>query len=276
MPQLDGFSAKPLLLLMLVTPALTFITTYAISASNGTLPYPYYFLSVSIESKPASCIGSFGLSLTSLLAPVLAFIRYTYVKMHISGNLSGADATKAQLLNTRALRFAVLSGLAGHGVASFQSKTDDKNGSFLWVVVVHLLFALVFFSGGGLYCFYSHYIDRMCPQLGTVPERRLRRLFTYASQLQLVFMVFVLPLLYYLTKGAPEVVVVMSVFEISLLCTFMSTYLTFLKEMEGLSVRLVVLLDERAYSIHEHKGERPLIKQGEEEGTNEMGSKSMV
>jgi hypothetical protein len=67
----------------------------------------------------------------------------------------------------------------------------------------------------------------------------------------------------------------MSALEISLLCTFMSTYVTFFKEMEGLSVRLVVLLDDRSYSIHERKPELAMQRFDGEKETG-GGSKNLL
>ena len=105
----EGWLAAPLLRVILVLPILTFIITYAISLSNGTQEYPYLFLSVSIESKPASCIGTFGLSITCLLAPFLAFVRYSYVKRRIREDLGveHKDYAKVKLWNRRGLKFAI-------------------------------------------------------------------------------------------------------------------------------------------------------------------------
>ena len=118
----EGWLAAPLLKIILILPILTFITTYSISLSNGMQEYPYLFLSVSIESKPASCFGTFGLSLTCLLAPFLAFVRYSYIKRQIVKVLGRdhVDYNKVKLWNRRALFFAIYTGVGGHGVASFQ------------------------------------------------------------------------------------------------------------------------------------------------------------
>jgi hypothetical protein len=239
------------------------------------MKYPFYFLSVSIESKPASCIGSFGLSITCLLAPFMAFIRYNYVIKVINESSSTDDnktnnTESALKWNTRALKVATLTGIGGHGVASFQSKSENAEcGDAKWIVGVHLLFAGLFFGGGLIYCLLTHHLDNLLPTLGTPKERMLRKIFAYLTCVQFIILMFVLPALYTATGGADfdeatgeaicsggggcTFIVVMSVFEITLLITFMSTYITFLDEFKNMELLLTVLHNDRVYSVSERE-----------------------
>ncbi|GMI27641.1 hypothetical protein TeGR_g612 [Tetraparma gracilis] len=246
-------------------PVVTFLLTYAISLSMGLMQYPFYFLSVSIEAKPASCFGSFGLSLTCLVAPVLAFVRSKNVEKLALDVPDKVKSDRALLLNERALKCAILAGLGGHGVASFQSKSEvPECGDAKWIVGVHLLWAGLFFGCGCLYCFISHRIDRLVPDLGTPGERKARAMFAYGTVAQFFLLMFVLPGLYMAvgagtnddgtvdcSSGGCWVIVVMSGFEITLLVTFMSTYVTFLEEFRGMQLVLNVLHTDRAWSLHE-------------------------
>ncbi|GMI45556.1 hypothetical protein TrCOL_g7777 [Triparma columacea] len=223
MPDANGaWESHRLLVAMLVLPILTFVVTYSISLSNGTMEYPYYFLSVSIESKPASCIGTFGLSATCLVAPFLAFIRYSFVRKHLEENMEkGAMFDKVKLWNRRAFYFAIFTGIGGHGVASFQSSVDDCGGEH-WIVGVHLWFALMFFGGGAIYCIISYWLDLKLPNLGSPRERISRKIFCYGTIAQ-VFAVFcVLPGIYTWLGGEPAVIAIMSFLEVTTLGTFMS------------------------------------------------------
>ncbi len=252
MPEIDGtLPCKPALLFLLILPVVTFISTYTISLSTGAQYYPYLFLSVSIEAKPASCIGTFGLSATCLLAPVMAFVRNSHVRKHATAALGQGsdDYLVVKKWNKRAVVAAVLTGIGGHGVASFQSTVDDCGGE-KWIVGVHLIFATIFFFSGAAYCFISHKLDLLLPTLGTPSERRLRKIFTYGTITQFIIVCVFFPILV-ISVGAPDwVIALMSFFEVTLLATFMSTYLTFLKEMEHLKVQLMVFSDEERYSLH--------------------------
>jgi hypothetical protein len=246
------WKSAPLLLFMLVLPVVTFIITYTISLLNGTQQYPYLFLSVSIESKPASCIGTFGLSITCLLAPFLAFIRYSYVRKQIQDELGPEhqDYVRAKLWNRRALYLAIYAGIGGHGVSSFQSAVDDCGGA-PWIVGVHLIFACIFFSGGSAYCFVSHWLDLRLPGLGTPRERRFRMLCCYGTLFQFFTVCCIFPLLWALL-GAPDyMIALMSFLEVTMLGTFMSTYITFIDEFRGMQFKVLVFHSDRHYSLHE-------------------------
>ena len=116
--------AKPLLVVVTLVPLATFVVTYAISLSNGSMAYPYYFLSTSIEAKPAANIGTFGLCLSSAAIPLTAFIRHARVKFAAEGVVDVGMRKKARSLNTKALKIVVVAAISGVGVASFQSTVD--------------------------------------------------------------------------------------------------------------------------------------------------------
>ena len=109
---------------------MTFAAAYVISFVKGFLWYPYFFLSSSIDNAPASCVGSFGLSLSLLWAiPFVSLARFNQIEALVP-NL---------LFNKVGLACGVLSSLAGHGVASFQSRHG---------LPIHLTFAGAFFAAG--------------------------------------------------------------------------------------------------------------------------------
>ena len=148
------------------------------------MEYPYYFLSSSIEHKPASNFGTFGLSLSCAAVPLTAFIRHARVKFAAADLEDQNICEQARALNTYALKTVIVASIAGVGVASFQSTTDMCGGT-LAIVAVHGLFALVFFVGGMRYCLLQHRIDQLVPKLGTKRERLARKWFARATVLQL-------------------------------------------------------------------------------------------
>ena len=93
------------------------------------MEYPYLFLSSSIESKPASCIGAFGLSITCALVPLTAFIRHARVKWAANQLTSEEDKLVARQKNTFALKVVVVAAVGGLGVASFPSVEDNCGGT---------------------------------------------------------------------------------------------------------------------------------------------------
>ena len=287
------FAATPLLLAVTVVPFLTFIATYAISLTtkrNGSylMEYPYYFLSTSIESKPASNIGTFGLSFSCAAVPLAAFIRHARVKFAAADVADQTLRDQARSLNTYALKVVIVAAIAGVGVASFQSTTDVCGGTMA-IVGVHFLFALIFFVGGMRYCLLQHRIDQLVPTLGTERERSARKWFARATVLQLGllgFLVVVIIVVYMTVDATPifpgnsstnslspssvrnmnedddatvserskvvnAVIFVMSCFEISLLVTFMSTFITFYDSFSTTSFAVVVMDSSRRYSLHE-------------------------
>ena len=186
-----------------------------------------------------------------MLAPVVAFIRHSYVRKHITVNINeDEDKDKfdaARAMNKRAFYLSIVGGVGGLGVASFQSSIDECGGTNV-IVGIHCLFALMFFTGGLFYCVYSHWLDNILPNLGTERERFQRKCFYYGSLFQFIIM-WVIPWFY--NYMGSFTLVVMSFFEVTLLLTFMSTYVTFLEEMKATSFRLVVMTDDRTYSLNE-------------------------
>ena len=148
------------------------------------------FLSSSIDSKPASCIGTFGLSLSFCCVPITAFIRHARVKWAAQATEDLEKRNVSRRLNTYALKVCVVAVFAGFGVASFQSEVD-KCGGTTTIIGIHLLFALVFFVAGMYYCVLQCRIDLCLPNLGTPRERWLRKWFARMTVLQL-FMLLLL------------------------------------------------------------------------------------
>ena len=281
------FAATPLLLAVTLVPLLTFLLTYTISLTtfrNGKylMEYPYYFLSSSIESKPASNFGTFGLSLSCAAVPLTAFIRHARVKFAVIDVENQQIRERVRYLNTYALKTVIVAAIAGVGVASFQSTTDACGGT-LAIIGVHGVFALIFFIGGMRYCLLQHQIDQLVPTLGTVRERYARKWFARATVIQLVLLglLVVVVIVVYMTVDGPAltprnsssssssssmsaddeesersrvvnaVLFVMSIFEISLLITFMSTFITFYDSFSTTSFAVVVMDSSRRYSLHE-------------------------
>ena len=288
------FRALPLLLTSLLLPVVTFIITYSISLTtkrNGSylMPYPWYFLSVSIESKPASCIGTFGLCIACVCIPFVGFIRHAVVKKEIkalTGNVDSREKQSMRNLNTHSLKVVAVSAIGGIGVASFQSSQDVCGGT-IGIVAVHFLFAFVFFVGGMYYCILQHRLDCKLPGLDDSMSRSLRKIFAYGTVIEFVCLIAVLigaiiafaanPSLYSNTKsgtnssedGSHEprnrddrltnensktLIFVMSMFEISLLVTFMSTFFTFISSFRKLSFAVIVMEQgKKRYSLHEEE-----------------------
>ena len=256
------------------------------------MAYPYYFLSTSIEAKPAANIGAFGLCLSSAAIPLTAFIRHARVKFAAEGVVDVGMRKKARSLNTKALKIVVVAAISGVGVASFQS-TVDACGGTIWIIGVHLVFALVFFVGGMRYCMLQHKIDCLVPTLGTTRERRLRKLFARATVFQLAMLgvllvvamiLFIvlninsksgifstadernssvptslthaqsdpqsaLPPTSEISTQARAIIFCMSVFEVSLLLTFMMTFITFWDSFSTTKFAVVVMDTGQEYTL---------------------------
>ncbi len=293
MPQPRMFPTFPLLMAVSALPVITFSATYAISlivTRNGEplMEYPYFFLSSSIQNKPASCVGTFGLSLTCFALPILAFIRHEHVKKYsvrtfstspsstcistpqstsigppllrqivtppVPGPTPDTVPVHVKLLNTRAFNCSVVTAIGGLGVCSFQSGRNEYEGWEITKITqgFHMIFASIFFLGGMTYAFLMWRIDTHIPTLGSALERKSRRFFAILSIFQLLVLVGVLPALIYF-NGLPDSpgIELMSFFEISLLITFMSTFITFIPDFRRSHFSLLVWHDDRRYSITE-------------------------
>lgn len=314
------FQTFPLFVAVSVVPVLTFITTYAISLTvrdgtsvclrgkatrvyergltsrternagegNKLMQYPYFFLSSSIQKKPASCVGTFGLSLTCFSVPLLAFIRHEHIKKaavtYFSRTRRSANKDRDVLdssssgiprietppvpgptptsvpnalkrLNSIALRVSVFTAIGGLGVCSFQSGVNEAEGMRTTHITqyFHMTFASIFFLGGIAYAILNWRIDRWIPTLGNRTERLSRAFFACLSIVQLLALVGIVPLLIKtdVVPNSPGIEL-MSIFEISLLATFMSTFVTFYRDSRTTSFSLLVWHSDRKYSVTEN------------------------
>lgn len=313
--------AAPLLIAVLGLPLVTFIVTYSISLTTKRdgaylMSYPAYFLSSSIDSKPASCIGTFGLSLSFCCVPIAAFIRHARVKWAALALDDMEKRNKSRRLNTYSLKTCVVAVFAGFGVASFQSEVDACGGTTT-IIGIHLLFALVFFVAGMHYCVLQYRIDLYLPNLGTPRERWLRKWFARMTVLQLFMLILLIvvagiilaPIALNrqrsinnqssimtkvanssqsdnydetLTSFPPEakaIIFVCSLFEISMLITFMSTFLTYFESFRRTSFALVVMDQKKRYTFHEHhrhtrSPDTPAMSKGSSKIANSLTIKS--
>jgi hypothetical protein len=310
MPKPRMFPTFPLLMAVSALPVLTFAATYIISLTvtreDGTylMEYPYFFLSSSIQWKPASCVGTFGLSLTCFALPILAFIRHEHVKKYAVRTFASREGTRistprsgiqdigpplrrqimtptppvpgptpisvpshVKVLNTRAFNCSIFTAIGGLGVCSFQSGRSSCQGWEITKITqgFHMVFASFFFLGGMTYAFLMWRIDTHIPTLGSPRERKSRAFFAILSIFQLLVLCVVLPLLIYF-NGLPDSpgIELMSFFEISLLITFMSTFITFIPDFRKSHFSLLVWHDDRRYSITERL-EGLLVEEREEE-----------
>lgn len=179
-------SATKVLRASMGIPLVTFVITYIISLTvkrDGyhLIEYPYLFLSNSIESKPASNVGTFGLVLSFGAVLIVSFVRYILVNSEIARqrqNLSNdlnQNLDRAVILNNRAVKSCVVAIIGALGVASFQSSTDDCGGTRI-IVGIHLLFALTFFFGAAYYVVLQHRIDLVMPSIDSAKSRFQRKL----------------------------------------------------------------------------------------------------
>lgn len=257
---IEGTPGHHLLSSILVTPLVTLIVTYAISLSTGAMKYPMFFISTSIEAKPASCVGTFGLSFTSLLSPLVAFIRRSFIEEKIEEEYADAtaDATSdsdikkkalAMKINNKAFRVAVWAGFGGHGVASFQSIVDDCN-PLKYLVIIHLIFATIFFGNGAFYSYFSMRLDDLLPNVGTPNERFFRKLFAWGTFAQFCTVCVVFPIIVIVWGSTDVLTLLVALLEVSMLCTFMSTYVTFYNEFKFLHFKMLIMKKDQRYSIN--------------------------
>mmetsp|Transcript_82513 Transcript_82513/g.129738 ORF Transcript_82513/g.129738 Transcript_82513/m.129738 type:complete len:288 (-) Transcript_82513:218-1081(-) len=250
--------AQPILIAFLIFPLITFSLTYALSLSlqqdgKTLIVYPSYFLSQSMARKPASCVGTFGLSFACMLLPIIALFRHRQIELKASKYFGTSDADdnlenihRCKLLNDRALKTSCIAAVSGIGVASFQSALDDCGGTLV-VKAIHWLFAGVFFVSGMVYCVLMWRIDRRVPGLGTSRAVSLRKWFAVLTGVQLFLLFVFLPVLF-LTQMIDRKLVILfaSGLEITLFLTFMSTYVTFYDDFAHTSFSLLVLDDRES------------------------------
>eukprot|EP00940_MAST-03C_sp_MAST-3C-sp2_P001583 g1583.t1 len=280
MPAPIMYPTWPLLMAVTIVPVVTFVATYTMSLlihrdGEPLMEAPDYFLSSSIARKPASCVGTFGLSITCCALPILSFIRYEQIKeaafqyyasaaRDLERPLTNRPAvglaregvrvpSKIQKLNIWALKVIVAGAFGGLGVASFQSVEDDCGGT-RGVKYAHFTFAFMFFFGGLAYAVLMWRLDSAIPSLGSPMQRFLRQIFAILAIIQFIALSVVLPLLTFTLHDLPHTpgIETMAVFEISLLGSFMSTFLTFLPDFQAVSFSLLVWhYKDRRYSLTE-------------------------
>lgn len=135
-----------------VTTLATFGIAYWISLDIHEVYWPWIFLSSSINKKPASCVGAFGLSLAVATLPFLSFSRYNHLESRLP----------KQRLNRVCLGAALICAVAGHGVASFQAHAH---------LIAHLSFACAFFVSGSVVSLTTSVLDARLSLLHTPRER---------------------------------------------------------------------------------------------------------
>jgi len=210
----------------------------AISYHNGSIEYPYFFLSSSIDNAPASCIASFGLSPVVLtVIPVLSWVRYEQVRERFRS-----------VANRIMVIAAFTSAIGAHGVASFQA----HNG-----LPIHLLFAALFFGGGCVVTLAVITTDYYCQDFGTKSMRALRKLLATCVSVQLLVMCYIGwfkvmqdPCFGDVDNPCNEGEgdwddynrwqFINAVLEVSVFACLLSTYVTFVPELKGWSVVVTI------------------------------------
>jgi hypothetical protein len=221
-------SVLPILQTFLIVPLFTFAITYTVSYIIGDLEYPDYYLSSSIKTKPASCIGTFGLFITSALIPIVSLLHYQYV-------LQLADAPTDKIINRgraiecnrKALIYACVSSLGSVGISSFQLGINTCDGSY-GVNLTHIIFAQIFFIGGLLNSYYIHQTDEALP-LDETSFGRTSRKIIFRFNICMIWrqVVILLGLWYY----DDMFMFIASMSEISIFIGLLLMYATFYKEM---------------------------------------------
>jgi len=103
--------------------------------------YPWYMLSTAITRAPASCVGSFGVSIAALGPPLIGYARF------VALDLPGAPPW----LRRFSLGLSIVIGLSAHGVASFQ---------YTNALALHVGFAGIFFVTSNLYAVVHVILDK--------------------------------------------------------------------------------------------------------------------
>ena len=111
------------------------------------------FLSETVDISPGSCVGGFGLALSSFLLCVVLLFRFEVVACA----WGGAQFARA---NRWALVCGAIAAVGALGVAAFQYRSG-------WQGDVHLAFAAMFFIGATLWMLLNTYLDY---QLRTMPR----------------------------------------------------------------------------------------------------------
>lgn len=87
---------------------------YAISISLNLIRLPSIYLSSAISPKPSSIVATFILTPGGLFLAIVGFVRYLQVEAELAGSR----------LNRVAVFFSTVSGIGGHGVATWPWKAN--------------------------------------------------------------------------------------------------------------------------------------------------------
>jgi hypothetical protein len=232
-------SALPILISQVFVPLLTFTVTYTVSYMTGNLTYPDYFLSSSINTEPASGIGTFGLCITSLCLPLVSIIHYQYIKQ-LTDQPSGEDVNKFNAIkfNKRALITSFTCTLGAIGVGSFQSgHYPDPCSESCGSHTTHVVSAVIFFTSGLLNSYYIHQTDIALPVKATAFGRGTRKII-YRFNMCMIWRIAMILASVWETN---EIFMFMSsMSEISIFLGFLCVYATFYREMSNMKVVLHV------------------------------------
>ena len=235
-------------IMSIVFPTITFCITYAVSISNKTARYPYYFLSSTIDFPPGSNIGSFGLGLSSIVFFIWPFVRFLCVKwalanraphgrrvgLKICGKMRLANKG-VRVLNTVSLVLGSAAAIGALGVASFQAHAD---------LTVHLVFAGIFFVCGGAYVALQMLMDFVLPS-ATYTERKIR-----LAVISLFPIMFVVGLIIHSKYAAGEafdrkdIIFLGAIAEITTLVLYMIFLGTFIPSYAHLRVNVTFAMSE--------------------------------
>jgi hypothetical protein len=223
-------SALPILLAQVFVPLFTFAATYTVSYMTGNLEYPDYFLSSSMNTEPASGIGTFGMCIMSICLPVVSIIHYQYIRQLIE-QPSGENVNKfnAVKFNRNALISSFVATLGAIGVGSFESGLFESpcDGSCV-SHVAHVVFATISFTSGLLNSYYIRQTDLSLPVKETEFGRSTRKII-YRFNMCMIWRQVIILMSIWETR---ELFVFMaSICEISIFLGLLCVYATFYREM---------------------------------------------
>ena len=234
-----GYPAGRIALLCPIVSVATFCITFPVAQYvDGTLHYPYYFLSNSIDYPIASNIGGLLLSIASIGYYLTVLVRRQEVRTLLTFELPGGvgGGGRKRCCATRALNNAAtwcgLTAASGAlGVCSFQRHVHRP---------VHLVFAAMFFLGGAVYLCLQLIISRRLGEWEVMAPgvRMLRSTSGVLACAAAPFFVFITPL--NITFGADEdrVRFVISVFEAVCLLSQMGFLASFYPQWSHLELHL--------------------------------------
>jgi MFS family permease len=275
-----SLSANAVLLPGLAIPLFSFGLTYSISLTGNLTQYPWVFLSDSIDFAPASCWGSFGISIASFLLVFAVYIRYQQINTVINRMVAAEQSSevrtdaveqssmsrlhRARRLNVVSSRIGAISAFSAHGVASFQYHNSPS---------LHLLFASAFFFCGICYAVFQSFVDRIVPAAAS--SRRIRRLRVLAAVTAPILIVVAIVIGFVLhsenetSETANGIIFGFAVLEILTLGGFMTTFVTFYETFKYSTIQLTVesnfpstLLFDDGQGVALHQGKSSAAEDG--------------